>query len=308
MGDKKIKLILFSLQGSEVRTVNLSWKRIISIMFSSFVVMLLMVGSSIALFTDFYKDESITRLNRTNQALTKQLQHMSAKVTVLDGRMQVVEQNDDDLRVYTELPRLDPDLRKAGTGGVPGTYVDVDLNLLPEAVRSETRQVNQTLAELERRIAMHFDNVKEVKEKIANDNAQLKHTPSIRPVEAGRITDKYGKRLDPFIERVKHHNGVDISAEIGTEVYAAAAGVVVAAKSSYSLGQGYGRHVIIDHGYGYKTLYGHLSEVWVKEGQRIERWDVIGLVGNTGRTTGPHLHFEVHKDDTPVDPQNFFLN
>ncbi len=308
MGDKKIKLILFSLQGSEVRTVNLSWKRIISIMFSSFVVMLLMVGSSIALFTDFYKDESITRLSRTNQALTKQLQHMSAKVTELDSRMQVVEQNDDDLRVYAELPRLDPDLRKAGTGGAPGTYVDVDLNLLPEAVRGETRQVNQTLAELERRIALHFDNIKEVKEKIANDNAQLKHTPSIRPVEAGRITDKYGKRLDPFIERVKHHNGVDISAEIGTEVYAAAAGVVVAAKSSYSLGQGYGRHVIIDHGYGYKTLYGHLSEVWVKEGQRIERWDVIGLVGNTGRTTGPHLHFEVHKDDTPVDPQNFFLN
>jgi len=308
MGDKKIKLILFSLQGSEVRTVNLSWKRIISIMFSSFVVMLLMVGSSIALFTDFYKDESITRLSRTNQALTKQLQHMSAKVTELDSRMQVVEQNDDDLRVYAELPRLDPDLRKAGTGGAPGTYVDVDLNLLPEAVRGETRQVNQTIAELERRIALHFDNIKEVKEKIANDNAQLKHTPSIRPVEAGRITDKYGKRLDPFIERVKHHNGVDISAEIGTEVYAAAAGVVVAAKSSYSLGQGYGRHVIIDHGYGYKTLYGHLSEVWVKEGQRIERWDVIGLVGNTGRTTGPHLHFEVHKDDTPVDPQNFFLN
>ncbi len=308
MGDKKIKLILFSLQGSEVRTVNLSWKRIISIMFSSFVVMLLMVGSSIALFTDFYKDESITRLNRTNQALTKQLQHMSAKVTELDSRMQVVEQNDDDLRVYAELPRLDPDVRKAGTGGALSNYVDVDLNLLPETVRNETRQVNQTLAELERRIALHFDNIKEVKEKIANDNAQLKHTPSIRPVEAGRITDKYGKRLDPFIERVKHHYGVDISAEIGTEVYAAAAGVVVAAKATYSLGQGYGRHVIIDHGYGYKTLYGHLSEVWVKEGQRIERWDVIGLVGNTGRTTGPHLHFEVHKDDTPVDPQNFFLN
>ncbi|MDZ7269134.1 MAG: peptidoglycan DD-metalloendopeptidase family protein [candidate division KSB1 bacterium] len=277
-------------------------------MFSSFVVMLLMVGSSIALFTDFYKDESITRLNRTNQALTKQLQHMSAKVAELDSRMQVVEQNDDDLRVYAELPRLDPDLRKAGTGGAAGAYVDVDLNLLPDAVRNETRRVNQMLAELERRIALHFENNKEVKEKITNDRAQLKHTPSIRPVEAGRITDKYGKRLDPFIERVKHHNGVDISAEIGTEVYAAAAGVVVAAKSTYSLGQGYGRHVIIDHGYGYKTLYGHLSEVWVKEGQRIERWDVIGLVGNTGRTTGPHLHFEVHKDDTPVDPQNFFLN
>ncbi|KAA0227052.1 M23 family metallopeptidase [candidate division KSB1 bacterium] len=308
MGDKKIKLILFSLQGSEVKTVNLSWKRIISIMFSSFVVMLLMVGSSIALFTDYYKDERITSLNRSNQALTKQLQHMSTKVNELDGRMQTVEQNDDDLRVFTELPRIDPDVRKAGTGGALGDYVDVDLNSLPEGVKSETKRVNHMLSVLEKRIELHFDNIKDVKDKIASDNAQLKHTPSIRPVEAGRITDKYGKRLDPFIERVKHHNGVDISAEIGTEVYSAAAGVVIAAKSTYSLGQGYGRHVIIDHGYGYRTLYGHLSEVWVKEGQKIERWDVIGLVGNTGRTTGPHLHFEVHKDDAPVDPLNFFLN
>ena len=102
MRDKKIKLILFSLQGSEVKTVNLSWKRIISIMFSSFVVMLLMVGSSIALFTDFYKDQRITRLLRSNQALSNQLHHMSNKVTQIEGRMQAIEQSDDSLRIIAE--------------------------------------------------------------------------------------------------------------------------------------------------------------------------------------------------------------
>ena len=310
MRDKKIKLIYFSLHGSEVKTVNLSWKRIVSIMFSSFVVMLLMVGSSIALFTDFYKDQRIKRLSRTNQALTKQLQHMSTKVNEIEGRMQIIERQDDDLRMFTDLPRIDSDLRKVGTGGAYGEFVDVDLNSLPEDLKEETRQVNVLLSEMERRIALHFDNVKEVKDKVSQDATRLKHMPSIRPVmpEFSRITDKYGMRYHPLIERKKHHDGVDIAAEIGTEVYAAASGKVVRAEANSRLGHGFGKVVVIDHGYGYKTLYGHLSEVSVAVGQTIDRWQMVGRVGRTGMTTGPHLHFEVHIDDKAVDPEGYILN
>lgn len=310
MRDKKIKLIYFSLQGSEVKSISLSWKRILSIMFSSFVVMLLMVGSTIALFTDFYKDQRISRLLRTNQALSNQLQHMSSKVSKLESDIQQIEKEDDGLRLVAGLPRLDKDLRKVGTGGAYGEFVDVDLNSLPENLQEETKKVNVLLAELERRVTLHSENVTEVKDKLSQDIDRLKHTPSIRPVlpELSRITDKYGMRYHPLIERKKHHDGVDIAAEIGTDVNAVAAGVVEKAQAVASFGHGYGKYVVINHGYGYKTLYGHLSKVLVQEGQKVERWQLIGLVGTTGLTTGPHVHFEVHIDDKPVNPEGYILN
>ncbi len=310
MREKKVKLILFSLQGSEVQTVNLSWKRILSIMFSSFVVMLLMVGSSIALFTDFYKDQRITRLLRSNQALSNQLHHMSNKVTQIEGRMQVIEQNDDSLRIISELPRMEADVRKVGTGGPYGEFVDIDLNSLPDDLRSQTQKVNSLLSEIEGRIDIHNHNADQVEQKIKQNVAQLKHTPSIRPVlrELSRITDSYGMRIHPLVEKKKHHDGLDIAAEVGTDVYSAAAGVITRAEANYKPGSGYGKVIVIDHGYGYKTLYGHLSKVMVREGERVDRWQIIGLVGKTGLTTGSHLHFEVHLNDTPVNPIDYIID
>lgn len=300
MRDKKIKLIYFSLQGSEVKSVNLNWKRVLSIMFSSFVVMLLLVGSSIALFTDVYHDARITSLSKTNQVLNNQLQQINSKVARIEAKMQSVERNDDDMRIFAELPRIDMDLRKAGSGGA--SEDNIELNVLPTDLKDQTQQINLALERLERRLMLHAGSVKEVDEKLKNDTTQFKHTPSIRPVFDGRITDKYGMRLDPFIERQKHHDGIDFSAEIGTEVYAAAAGRVEKAEQTYRVNQGFGRMVLIDHGNGYKTLYGHLDKVMVKAGQKVDRWDVIGLVGKTGRATGPHLHYEVWYENKPINP------
>ena len=310
MRDKKIKLILFSLQGSEVKNVNLSWKRILSIMFSSFVAMLLMVGSSIALFTDFYKDQRITRLLRSNQALSNQLHHMSNKVTQIEGRMQAIEQSDDSLRIIAELPRVEADVRRVGTGGPYGEFVDVDFNSLPDDLRNQTQKVNSMIAEIEGRIDIHNHNADQVDQKIQQNVVQLKHTPSIRPVlqELSRITDSYGMRFHPLVEKKKHHDGLDIAAEIGTDVYSAAVGVVLRAETTYKPGSGYGKVIVIDHGYGYKTLYGHLSRIMVREGERVNRWQIIGLVGKTGLTTGSHLHFEVHVNDVPVNPIDYIID
>ncbi|MCI0695436.1 M23 family metallopeptidase [candidate division KSB1 bacterium] len=137
---------------------------------------------------------------------------------------------------------------------------------------------------------------------------QLEHIPSIKPLLSGRITDLFGKRKDPFVYRTRHHQGLDIGAPRGTEVFAPANGVVEFVKTSYRRNRGYGRAVVINHGYGIKTLYGHLFEVKVKAGQKIERWDIVGLVGETGRATGPHLHYEVWVDGEATDPMRFILN
>ncbi|MCI0697957.1 M23 family metallopeptidase [candidate division KSB1 bacterium] len=308
MRDKKIKLIYFSMQGSEVKSLNLTWKRILSIMFSSFVVMLLLVGSSIALFTDAYHNVRISSLSKTNQTLTNQLQQLNNKVTRIEAQMQIVERDGDDLRKRVGFAPIDEDWRKVGIGGA--SEENPELNALPADLKNQTKQVNLAVDALERRIKLHFDNAKEVREKLREDSTRIKHTPSIRPVLEGygRFTDKFGIRLDPFIDRPKHHDGVDVSAEPGTEVYATAAGRVEKAENSYRPGQGFGKMVVIDHGNGLRTLYGHLSKVLVKVGQVVDRWDVIGLVGETGRATGPHLHYEVWVDGKAINPETHILN
>ncbi|MDZ7369206.1 MAG: M23 family metallopeptidase [candidate division KSB1 bacterium] len=307
MRDKKIKLIYFSTHGSEVKSVNLTWKRILSVMFSSFVVMLLLVGSSIALFTDAYHNVRIASLSKTNQILNSQLQLLNNKVAEIETQMQAVERSDDVMRIKNGLPRLDEDLRRVGTGG--GGEENPELNGLPSDLQSQTKQISLAVSALARRLKLHEENIAEVSAKMRKDSVMYKHIPSIRPVldRDGHVTDKFGMRIDPFIERAKHHNGIDISAETGTEVYAAAAGRVEKAENVYTPWSGYGKYIVIDHGNGYKTLYGHLSQVHVKVGQQVDRWKVIGLVGETGRATGPHLHYEVILNGKSLNPERNML-
>lgn len=133
--------------------------------------------------------------------------------------------------------------------------------------------------------------------------AQLRSTPSIRPVR-GWLTSRFGFRTSPFTQKPVMHSGLDIAAAPGTEVRAPADGVV----SYAGFDVGYGLLVSIDHGYGYVTRYGHNSKIFVNVGQKIKRGQVISSVGNTGRSTGPHLHYEVRVGGLPVDPYNFILD
>ena len=131
----------------------------------------------------------------------------------------------------------------------------------------------------------------------------LAATPSIKPVH-GWFTSKFGYRLSPFTGRPIMHQGLDMAAPPGTPIIAPADGVV----SFAGYDQGYGKLVSIDHGYGVSTRFGHTSQIYVQVGQKVSKWDVIAAVGNTGRSTGPHLHYEVRINGTPVDPINFILD
>jgi murein DD-endopeptidase MepM/ murein hydrolase activator NlpD len=213
-----------------------------------------------------------------------------------------------------------------GQGG--GAYVDEEDNIYPTLLEKERAHPitpatkdgqpynasagamagGDLITELEKHVSHTQELQKTILEKFEIRRKQLEHIPSIKPLLSGRITDLFGKRTDPFVARTRHHQGIDIGAPRGTEVFAPANGVVEFVKMSYRLNRGYGRAVVINHGYGIKTLYGHLSKIKVKAGQRIERWDVIGLVGETGRATGPHLHYEVWVDGETQDPLRFILN
>ncbi len=168
--------------------------------------------------------------------------------------------------------------------------------------------IRATLNNLTSRIAAQKKSYDEVDGLVKNKEQLLSHTPAIQPVsnkDLSRIASGYGSRIDPVYKTVKFHYGLDFAAPQGTPIYATADGTITTAGST---GNGYGNHVIINHGYGYETLYGHMVRVKVSNGQAIKRGEVIGWVGSTGKSTGPHCHYEVHKYADKIDPIYFFYN
>ena len=168
--------------------------------------------------------------------------------------------------------------------------------------------ITQTLARLTSRVKVQARSYEQIDNLIKNKEQLLSHTPAIQPVsnkDLNRIASGFGYRIDPVYKTVKMHAGLDFAAPQGTPIYATANGTVTTAGNK---GNGYGNHVIINHGYGYQTLYGHMVKVKAYSGQKVSRGEIIGWVGSTGKSTGPHCHYEVHKNGNKIDPVYFFYN
>jgi murein DD-endopeptidase MepM/ murein hydrolase activator NlpD len=184
-----------------------------------------------------------------------------------------------------------------------------------EVAKVESIKYNQlatsimsTLTNINSRIIAQKKSYDEVDELVKNKEQLLSHTPAIQPVsnkDLSRIASGFGSRIDPVYKTVKFHYGLDFAAPQGTPIYATADGTVTTAGST---GNGYGNHVIINNGYGYETLFGHMVRVKARAGQTVKRGEVIGWVGSTGKSTGPHCHYEVHKNGAKIDPIYFFYN
>ncbi|MBC6491621.1 M23 family metallopeptidase [Flavihumibacter stibioxidans] len=165
-----------------------------------------------------------------------------------------------------------------------------------------------TINNLIQRVAYQNKSYDDIEGFIKNKEILLAATPAIQPVsnkDLNRIASGFGYRIDPVYKTVKMHAGLDFAAPQGTPIYATANGTV---KLAGNTGNGYGNHVIINHGYGYESLYGHMFKIKARSGQRLKRGEIIGYVGSTGKSTGPHLHYEVHKNGKRLDPVYFFYN
>jgi len=173
-----------------------------------------------------------------------------------------------------------------------------------ELVKSLTGQLNT----LSLQVAYQNKSYNEIDDMIKDKQKLLAAIPAIQPVsnkDLRHIASGFGYRVDPVYKITKFHAGLDFAATQGTPIYATADGVVK--EASYDAG-GYGNHVVLNHGFSYETLYGHMVRIKVHVGQQIKRGEVIGWVGSTGKSTGPHCHYEVHKGGQPVDPVYFFYN
>ena len=179
-----------------------------------------------------------------------------------------------------------------------------------EAMNDEKlgNELAKTLNNLSARVAYQFDSYNDIERLIKNQGEKLASIPAIQPVsnrQLDRIASGFGYRIDPVYGTPKMHKGLDFTAPQGTPIYATGNGTVRLA--GYVDG-GFGNHVIINHGYGYETLYGHMVRIKIRAGQRVKRGELIGWVGSTGKSTGPHCHYEVHVNGNEVDPVYFFYN
>ncbi|MBN2410823.1 M23 family metallopeptidase [candidate division KSB1 bacterium] len=307
MQTSQLKMMYFSLGKSSVKQLILDWKKMFALLSACTMVVLFILILILRLFTDFYNNWKIDHLKNENTHLEQKITALSKKVKDIDHSLIALENKDNDLRVFVDLPVMSSDMRTLGVGGRnQETYTDY--SFINQNVLKEATQIEQMIDNVSQRIDLLSNSRNEIVKKYDENITQLKQTPSVRPLKTGRISDRFGYRIDPFTGTKQHHNGLDISAPRGTDVMATANGVVLEAVSKYTPNQLRGKYIIIDHGYGFMTKYAHLSKIFVKPGQYITRYTIIGKVGDTGRATGPHLHYEVIKDQVCENPQYYILD
>ena len=234
-------------------------------------------------------DESeLYRLRVENQSQMRDLQRLALNLADLRKEMVVLAQNDAKVRVMAKLAGPKGDLM-TGVGGP-----------LEEDAGSGISELQRQIDSIRMAIDLRRDSQEEVQGFLNDQRSFLGAKPQGWPVK-GWLTSSFGMRKSPFSGRMKMHDGLDVAARTGTPVYATADGVVSRAETA----PGYGKLVVIDHGYGYRTYYAHNSKIYVKVGQRIKRGDKITAVGNTGTSTGSHVHYEVRLNGVPLNPHKF---
>ncbi len=243
-------------------------------------------------------------LKMQNERLRDRYVDLNAKVKVLDQQMKELEKRDNN--VYRSIFEADPipDSARARSMEEEQEIATV----LGMENQELYRSLTTSLFQLSNRVTAQTASYKQIDELIKDKEKLLSHTPAIQPVsnqDLSRIASGFGYRIDPVYKTVKMHAGLDFAAPQGTPIYASADGTIKIAGNN---GNGYGNYVVVNHGYGYETLYGHMVKVKAKPGQKVKRGEVIGWVGNTGKSTGPHLHYEVHKNGNKLDPVYFFYN
>jgi murein DD-endopeptidase MepM/ murein hydrolase activator NlpD len=255
-------------------------------------------------FSKFVDSPKERMLKRENEQMKLQIEIFEKKIDQIASVLDDLQQRDDNIyRTIFEAEPIPRSVREAGFGGV-NRYSDMEGYDNSNLIIGTARKLDRTM----KQIYVQSKSYDEVIKLAENKEEMLKSIPCIQPVAnkgLERTSSGYGWRIHPWYKIRIFHYGFDFAAPIGTEVYATGDGVVEL--TEYSL-RGYGKKIVIDHGFGIKTLFAHLSEFKVREGQKVKRGMVIGLVGSTGLSTGPHLHYEVIKNNEKVNPVNYFFN
>jgi len=292
-------------------TKTLSYKRIeLSVANKIKKILYFFFGSAltgffmVVIFLQFFDSPKEKILNREIQQLSTQYKIIQNKLEKAEIVLDDLQKRDDNIyRLIFEADPIPKSIRKAGYGGV-NRYQELTGFNNSELVISTSKKIDQVTKQLYIQ-SKSFD---EIIDLAKNKTTMLASIPAIQPVsnkDLSRMASGFGNRIHPIYKTKKFHAGMDFSAKTGTPIYATGDGEISKVKRSR---KGYGNHVVINHGFGYKTLYAHMSKYIVKKRQKVKRGDIIGYVGNTGTSVAPHLHYEVHKDGKKINPVNFYYN
>jgi murein DD-endopeptidase MepM/ murein hydrolase activator NlpD len=243
-------------------------------------------------------------LGMQNEQLKDSYRDLNDKLKAMQQQMSELEKRDN--TVYRSIFEANPIPDSARAKDLEA---QIEINTVENMEDKELLvSIVKTLNNLGSRINAQKASYTEIDKLVNNKEQLLSHTPAIQPVsnkELSRLASGFGQRIDPIYKTVKMHAGLDFAAPQGTPIYATADGKVTI---SGNTANGYGNHVVINHGYGYETLYGHMVRVKARPGETVKRGEVIGWVGSTGKSTGPHCHYEVHKNGQRINPVYFFYN
>ncbi len=249
-----------------------------------------------------FHTSQLAAVEKENAVLKAKMNQYAKRVESLGQQLQQNFDFQKKARLLANLDDLNADVAEVGVGG-PDFGVDLSLSSLGGDARSTVGLLEKDLDKLTRQARLQRESYEQIIAKLAGDKRLLNATPSIRPVSSGFITSRFGRRMDPFTGRAATHYGVDYSARVGTPIVATADGAVTFTGRWYEFGWA----VEISHGNGIVTRYAHCSKVLVEMGQRVKRGDVIARVGSSGRSTAPHLHYEVLLEGDRTNPLAYVL-
>ena len=266
----------------------------------------LIVASTIViyLYIRFFPKPTDIEVNRKYELLKENYNQVNDKVKSLQQQMASLEKRDNE--VYRSIFEANP-LPDSARAKLIEQQKEIE-KIKDMGDFELGKDIASQLNNISARVLFQFKSYDNIALLIKNQDVKLASIPAIQPVsnkQLGHIASGFGMRIDPVYGTPKMHKGLDFTAPQGTPIYATGNGIVTTANGSNG---GFGNHVVINHGYGYESLYGHMVRIKVHQGQRIKRGEVIGWVGSTGKSTGPHCHYEVHINGQEVDPVYFFYS
>ncbi len=295
---KKLTFLLIPDSSGSPKQVSVS----VTLIYSLLAALLLLIITTFFLSSHFFSyevaQEELTRLRGENQQLSEKFEQMRWNLAEVEDRYTELVSREVRVRSLFDLPEIPGEERQLGIGGPEPAVLSNFSESEKEAFITEL-EVDRLL----RLSQFELENYQTVENSLVDIKDRLRHTPSIWP-STGWVSRGYGMKYDPFTGYRQMHRGLDIANHMNTPIIATADGRVVLISTASELG----KCITLDHGYGYRTRYGHMAQLLVKNGQSVKRGDVIGLMGSTGYSTGPHLHYEIFRNGQFHDPEGYILN
>ncbi len=287
-----------STESSKALNLCVSRKLGISLSILISIFMLLFIGSLIYTIHNQNKILEAHKIIKENQILKEKIISFSSEIDSILIKLKLMEEWEDEIRIDKNLKTINKEIRDMGIGGIP--QVDESFSFFETELHLNYNLALNKLNQLKSKVNFDHETHQELLDQVKLKELLYQNTPSIYPAY-GRISDGYGWRIHPITKKKVFHHGLDFGNKIGTPVYATADGKVKSIKKKKYMG----KLIVVSHKFGYQTRYGHLYKIYVKEGDLVKRGQIIALLGNSGRSTGPHLHYEVLRYNKHRNPYNY---